>query len=70
VKNPYLLPLISKMIDREPEAKIFMILDLRRAYNLIRIKEGDECATAFRTHYGQFESQVIPFSLLNAPATF
>jgi hypothetical protein len=58
------------MHDLVSEAKIFMILDLRSAYDPIRIKEGDIYKTAFRTCYGQFEYQVMPFSLKNALATF
>ena len=70
VKNRYPLPLISEMLDRVRSAKIFTKLDLRGAYNLIRIREGDEWKTAFRTRYGQFEYKVMPFGLTNAPATF
>src|SRR5882757_2650991 len=43
--------------------------DISNAYHLIRIKEGDENKTAFRTWYRQFESRVMPFGLTNAPAT-
>ena len=52
------------------KAKWYTKLDIRGAYNLIRMKEGEEWKTAFHTHYGLFESLVMPFGLTNAPATF
>ena len=70
VKNRYPLPLISEALDRLVGAKIYTKLDIRSAYNLIRIREGDEWKTAFRTRYGHFEYRVMPFGLANAPATF
>ncbi len=36
----------------------------------MRIREGDEWKTAFRTRYGDFEYQVMPFSLSNASVSF
>jgi hypothetical protein len=41
-KNRYLLPNIQELRDRLSNAKIFTALDLRGAYNLIRIKKGEE----------------------------
>ena len=69
VKNRYLLPNISELQDRLGNAKIFTKLDLRNAYNLIRIKNGEEWKTVFRTRYGHYEYLVMPFGFTNAPAT-
>lgn len=70
VKNRCPLPLISETLDRLSTAKIFTKLDLKGAYNLVRVAKGDEWKTAFRTRYGHFEYLVMPFGLTNAPATF
>ncbi|CAO1629501.1 unnamed protein product [Parajaminaea phylloscopi] len=69
-KNRCALPLIGDALDQVSGSKVFTKLDLRGAYNLVRIKEGDEWKTAFRTHLGHYESVVMPFGLTNAPATF
>lgn len=70
VKNRHPLPLITESLERLAEATIFTKLDIRDAYHRIRIKEGDEWKTAFRTRYGHFEYLVMPFGLTNAPAQF
>jgi hypothetical protein len=70
VKDKYPLPLIDNLIERLSQAKVFTALDLRGAYNLVRVREGDEWKTSFRTRYGQFEYLVMPFGLTNAPAVF
>ena len=70
IKNRHPLPLITETLDRLCGAKRFTKLDLKDAYHRIRIKRGDEWKTAFRTRYGHFEYQVMPFELANAPATF
>jgi hypothetical protein len=64
------LPLTNELKDRLVGKQWFTALDLKGAYNLIRIKEGDEWKTAFRTKYGLYEYLVMPFGLTNAPATF
>jgi hypothetical protein len=70
IKNRYPLPLISDLRDRLHGAQWFTTLDLKGAYSLIRIKEGEEWKTAFRTHLGLFEYLIMPFGLTNAPASF
>ena len=70
IKNRYPLPLIGESLDRLGRAKRFTQLDLTNAYHRMRIREGDEWKTAFRTRYGHFEYQVMPFGLSNAPVTF
>ena len=69
-KDRYPLPLIPDLLDRLRSARIFTKLDLRGAYNLVRIAEGDEWKTAFRTRYGSYEFQVMHYGLTNAPASF
>ena len=69
IKDRYPLPLADELRARLQGAKMFTKLDLRGAYNLVRIKEGEEWKTAFRTRYGHYEYQVMPFGLTNAPAS-
>ncbi|KAJ2891394.1 hypothetical protein MKZ38_000508 [Zalerion maritima] len=59
IKNRYPLPLISDLRDKLHGAQIFTTLDLKGAYNLIRIAEGEEWKTAFRTKRGLFEYLVL-----------
>ncbi|TID00080.1 Retrovirus-related Pol polyprotein from transposon opus [Colletotrichum higginsianum] len=70
IKNSYPLPLITELRDLLYGAKWFTALDLKGAYNLIRIKEGEEWKTCFRTRRGNYEYLVMPFGLTNAPASF
>lgn len=70
VKNRYPLPLVNDLLDKMHGSTIFSKIDLRAAYNLVRIREGDEWKTAFRTKRGLFEYKVMPFGLCNAPAAF
>jgi hypothetical protein len=62
--------LISGLLEQLGQAKIFTKIDLRGAYNLVRIKEGDQWKTTLRTRYDNFEYNVMPFGLTNALAIF
>ena len=70
VKNNYLLPLISDIVENIRTKKVFTKLDLRWGYNNVRIKEGDEWKAAFIISEESFEPMVMFFGLTNLPATF
>jgi len=70
IKNNYLLPLISDVLENIGMKKVFTKMDLRWGYNNVRIKEGDEWKAAFITPEGFFEPMVMFFGLTNSPATF
>ena len=70
IKNNYLLPLISDILENIGTKKIFTKMDLRWGYNNVRIKEGDEWKAAFMMLEGLFEPTVMFFGLTNSPATF
>ncbi|KAK3572273.1 hypothetical protein QTP86_030271 [Hemibagrus guttatus] len=66
----YPLPLVPAALEQLRGAKFFTKLDLRSAYNLVCIREGDEWKTAFHTTHGHYENLVMPFGLTNTPAVF
>ena len=70
VKNRYPLPRIDESQDRLLGAMFFTIIDIRDAFNRIRMAHGEEWKTAFSTRWGLYEYLVMPFGLTNAPATF
>jgi hypothetical protein len=69
-KNRYPLPLTDELVTKWKGCVYFTTLDIRSGYYNVRIKEGDEWKTAFITNRGLYESIVMTFGLVNAPATF
>src|SRR6266436_2862947 len=69
-KDHYPLPLISDLLTSPAPARIYSKIDLKHAYHLVCIAEGDEPKTAFRTRYSSYEWRVMPFGLSNVPAAF
>ncbi|KAK3517553.1 hypothetical protein QTP70_012624 [Hemibagrus guttatus] len=67
---PYPLLLVPAALEQLRGARVFTKLDIRSAYNLVRIRKGDEWKTVFHMTHGHYEYCVMPFGLTNAPAVF
>ena len=70
IKNHYSLLLIKEALERICKAKIYSKIDIIAAYNRLRMQQGEEWKTAFRTRYGLYECLVMPFGLANTPSSF
>nr|GEY11902.1 putative reverse transcriptase domain-containing protein [Tanacetum cinerariifolium] len=70
MKNRYPLPRIDDLFDQLQGSSVYLKINLRSRYHQLRVREEDIPKTAFRTRYGHYEFQVIPFGLTNASAVF
>ncbi|QRV77894.1 Retrotransposable element Tf2 protein [Ceratobasidium sp. AG-Ba] len=72
ITKPYRfpMPVQTELLEQLKDAKIFTKMDIRWGFNNIRIREGDEWKTAFRTRWGTYETLVMPFGIINGPAYF
>nr|GEW33819.1 hypothetical protein [Tanacetum cinerariifolium] len=67
VKNRYPLLRIDDLFDQLQGSSVYSKIDLRSGYHQLRVHE-DIPKTTFRTRYGHYEFQVMPFGLMNALA--
>jgi hypothetical protein len=65
-----LVPVFDQLVDELTNASWFSTLDLRVGFHQILLQLGEEPKTAFQTHFGQYEFQVMAFGLIGSPGMF
>lgn len=70
IKDVYSLLRINESLDTLSGAKFLCTLDFASGYWQVAMDESYKEKTAFATHKGLFQFNVLPFGLSNSPATF
>lgn len=68
--NVFPLPRIDDYLDVLSGARYFSTLDLSSGFWQVKMEEESGEKTAFVTHCGSYQFNVMPFGLVNAPSTF
>nr|GEZ93366.1 putative reverse transcriptase domain-containing protein [Tanacetum cinerariifolium] len=67
VRNRYPLPRIDDLFNQLQGSSVYSKIDLRSGYHQLRVREEDIPKTAFRTRYGHYKFQVMPFGRERKP---
>ena len=70
VRNMFPIPRTDDLLDRLSGMTVFTKIDLWSAFYQMRLTEDAIPMSAFSTHIGHFEWLVLPFGMVNAPASF
>ncbi|PAA55822.1 hypothetical protein BOX15_Mlig019225g1 [Macrostomum lignano] len=71
VKDAVPMPRVDDALEAVHGAKIFSTMDLHSGFWQVGVRPQDQDKTAFAVpHRGQFRWKVMPFGLVNSPATF
>ncbi|CAM4565731.1 unnamed protein product [Caretta caretta] len=66
----YTMPHTDELLEKLGRAQFISTWDLTKGYWQVPLDESAKERSAFTTHVGTYEFNVLPFGLQNAPATF
>lgn len=64
------LPVMNTLQDRIQGAAVFTKIDRETGFHLIQVTKGDGWKIAICMRFSRYENTVMPFGLVNTPATF
>jgi len=70
INNLYRLLLIRETLMQLSKNCHYTNLNVRSAYNLLRIAQGEDWKTLFRNCYGLYKCLVMPLGITNTPTDF